>query len=195
MKNQKGIILPGALLVVLAVIIVGTVAAVICYISAANLGNAMEQNIKATYENNKNVLAQFGQKVLEAAQVPEMARDDISAVASKAMQGRYGADGSKSVFQAIQEQNPQVDPVLYRQVQQIIESGRTEFQNDQTRLIDQKRVYETALGSVWQGMWMRMAGYPRINLDEFKIVGTDRSEQAFKKGKESSPIQLRPAKQ
>ena len=42
---------------------------------------------------------------------------------------------------------------------------------------------------------MRMAGYPRINLDEFKIVGTDRSEQAFKKGKESSPIQLRPAKQ
>ena len=195
MKNKKGITLPGALLVVLAVIIVGMVAAVICYVSAANSGNAMEQNIKATYENNKNVLAQFGQKVLEAAQVPEMARDDISAVASKAMQGRYGADGSKAVFQAIQEQNPQVDPVLHRQVQQIIESGRAEFQNDQTRLIDQKRVYETALGSVWQGMWMRMAGYPKINLDEFKIVGTDRSEQAFKNGKESSPIQLRPAKQ
>lgn len=163
------------------------------YVSANNTGNSMEQAIKSTYENNENVLAQYSQKVMEAAQVPAMMTEDLSKVAKAAISGRYGADGSKAVFQAIQEQNPQLDPLLYRNVQQIIEGGRTEFQNNQTRLIDQKRVYQVALGNFWGGMWLRIAGYPKIDLEKYKIVTTDRASNAFKTGKEDAPIQLRPA--
>jgi len=193
MKKQQGSAL------VIALSILGVIAVIIgvlvmSYISAYNTGNAMEQTLKATYTNNQNILAQYSQKVMEAAQVPDMARDDIVKVAKSAMEGRYGAEGSKAVFQAISEQNPSVDPTLYRQVQQIIEGGRTEFQNAQTRLIDQKRVYETALGSFWQGMWMRIAGYPKVNLADYKVITTDRTERTFQAGKEEAPLQLRQAK-
>jgi len=193
MKKQQGSAL------VIALSILGVIAVIIgvlvmSYISAYNTGNAMEQTLKATYTNNQNILAQYSQKVMEAAQVPDMARDDIVKVAKEAMQGRYGAEGSKAVFQMITEQNPSVDPTLYRQVQQIIEGGRTEFQNAQTRLIDQKRVYETALGSFWQGMWMRIAGYPKVNLADYKVITTDRTERTFQAGKEEAPLQLRQAK-
>lgn len=191
MKKQQGSALV-IVLSILGVIVAGVIAVVMMAISAYNTGNTLETNIKATYENNKNILGQYGQKVLEAAQVPDMARDDLMKVARAAMEGRYGADGSKAVFQAITEQNPTVDPQLYRQIQQIIEGGRNEFQNAQTRLIDQKATYERALGSFPQGVLMRMVGYPRINLADFKVITTDRTEQTFKNGKEDAPIRLRP---
>lgn len=191
MKKQQGSALVIALSI-LGVIVAGIAVVVMMAISAYNTGNTLEQNIKATYENNKNILGQYGQKVLEAAQVPDMARDDLMKVARAAMEGRYGAEGSKAVFQAINEQNPTVDPQLYRQIQQIIEGGRNEFQNAQTRLIDQKATYERALGSFPQGVLMRMVGYPRINLADFKVITTDRTEQTFKNGKEDAPIRLRP---
>lgn len=165
----------------------------VSYVGAYNQGNRMEQQIKAEWENNKNILAQYGQKVAEAAQVPTMMRDDLQAVVVKAIQARYGEDGSKATMQWLQEQNPSLDPQLYRKLQQIIEAGRDEFKNSQTRLIDVKRNYETALGSFWQGLWMRVAGYPKINLADYKVVTTDNVEESFKTGREKAPIQLRPA--
>lgn len=186
-----------ALLIVLGAILAFLVAAALVvfgsYVSASNRGNDLEQLIKATYENNENVLAQYSQKVMETAQVPSMMTEDLSKIAKAAIEGRYGPDGSKAIFQAIQEQNPQLDPMLYRQVQQVIEGGRTEFQNNQTRLIDQKRAYQTALGTFWGGMWLRIAGYPKIDLDKYKIVTTDRASEAFKTGKEAGPLTLRPS--
>lgn len=174
-----------------AVSVVGMIAiGTVSYISAYNTGNRLEQNIKATYENNRNILAQYGNKVAEAAQVPSMQRDDLTQVVTAALEGRYGEDGSQAVFQWIQEQNPQIDSTVYVQLQRMIEAGRNEFTSAQTKLTDQKRIYETALGSFWQGTWMSFAGYPRIDLEEFKIVSTARADDAFRTGTEE-PLKLR----
>lgn len=162
----------------------------ISYISAYNTGNRLEQTIVATYENNRNVLAQYGNRVAESAQVPAMQRDDLTQVVTAALEGRYGSDGSQAVFQWIQEQNPQIDSSVYVQLQRVIEAGRIEFQNSQTILVDQKRIYETQLGSFWRGTWMNIAGYPKINLDEYQIVSTTRADDVFEIGTEE-PIQLR----
>lgn len=164
----------------------------VSYISAYNTANRMERSIVATDENNRNILAQYGNRVAEAAQVPAMQRDDLTAVVTAALEGRYGEDGSRAVFQFIQEQNPQIDSTVYVQLQRMIEAGRIEFAAAQTKLVDQKRIYETSLGSFWQGTWMSVAGYPRIDLDEYQIVSTARADQAFETGIEE-PMQLRPA--
>lgn len=161
------------------------------YVSAFNYGNQEEQNLQADQTNNRNILAQYGQKVQEVAQVPSMYTADLVKVTTAAIQGRYGKNGSKATFQWLKEQNPKLDPKLYQQVQQVIEAGRDDFQNGQTRLIDEKRQYQTALGSFWRGTFLRMAGYPKVNLASFDIVSTDRANDAFKSGKEAGPIQLR----
>ena len=161
------------------------------YVSASNTGNALEQQLKAELQNNKNILAQGQQKVLEVAQVPEMYRDDLMKVASAAIQGRYGEGGSKAMMQWLQEQNPNVDSKIYLKVQQVVESYRDEFKNGQTKMIDVKRVYETQLGTFWTGMFMRFAGYPKVDLNEFMPITTDRVEVTFKNGKEAAPLKLR----
>ena len=181
---MKGLLIGGA-------VILGLVAMLaFSYVSAYNTANRLETGIKAAWTDNQNVLAQYSNRVAEAAQIPAMQRDDLKEVVTAALDARYGEDGSRAMFQCIQEQNPTIDSTVYVQLQRIIESGRTDFQVAQTRLIDQKRVYETALGSFWQGTMMRVAGFPRVDLDTYNIVINDRTEDAFKTGKEA-PIQLR----
>lgn len=186
---NKGVII--ALVATVGLIGMAILIAVMSYIGANNYGVEVESKIKAEYTNNQNILAQYGQKLQEAAQVPDMQRDDFSKVAREAIEARYGAEGSKAMFQWIQEQNPQLDSKVYLKLQQIIESGRDEFKNSQTKLIDVKRSYETNLGYFWRGMWLRIAGFPKINLDDYKVVVTDRAAEAFKSGKEEAPIKLR----
>ena len=164
--------------IILAVLLAIGAVCGLSYISAANTGNRMEQSMKAISEDNKNVLAQYGNKITEAAQIPAMYRDDVINVATAAIEGRYGADGSKALFQAISEQNPTLDSTVYVQLQQMIEAGRNEFREAQTRLVDQKRVYQTSLGSFWSGTWMGIAGYPKLNFDDYVIVSTDRDRKS-----------------
>lgn len=150
------------------------------YVSAYNYGNKTEKTIAATYENNENILAQYSTKVSEAVQIPKMKTKDLVEVTTAAMQGRYGEDGSKAVFQWIQENYPgQVTDALYVNLQQMIEAGRNKFENGQTKLIDQKRGYETALGSFWQGLWLGFAGYPQIDLNDYAIISSNHAQAAF----------------
>lgn len=173
-----------ALVVITALILVGS------YISAANYGVTAEKELEAIWANNQNVLGQYTLKVQEAAQVPAMYRDDLKAVVTAAVQGRYGEGGSKAVMQWLKEANIPFDSKLYVKMQQIIEAGRNQFQTEQTRLIDARRTYETNLGFVWRGFWLRLAGYPKTDLSKYKPVVAGDTAQAFERGVQA-PLQLR----
>jgi hypothetical protein len=189
-KSQIGAISGG----VIAAITVGTVllVSVPSYISAANYGNRTENALKAKMEDNENIYANGTQKVMEIAQVPTMYKNDLKEIVTAAIQGRYGENGSQATFQWLKEQNPGLDSAMYVKIQQVIESFRDEFKNAQTQMLDQRRAYENALGYVWQGFWLNMAGYPKIDLSKFTIVTTDKARQTFET-KRDSGIQLRPA--
>ncbi|MBI5004206.1 hypothetical protein HZC00_03875 [Candidatus Kaiserbacteria bacterium] len=161
------------------------------YIGYGNYGNEAEQGIKAEYTNMENILAQGGIKVREVAQVPGMYADDLERVAKAAISARYGSEGSKAAMQWIKEGYPgKMDPSLYKQIQQVIESYRDKFQNEQTKFIDTKRAYETNLGYFWTGFWLRTAGYPKIDLAKYVIISSDDAQEAFKTGKDKA-IKLR----
>lgn len=179
------LLIPLGVIVTLALVLGGS------YISAYNTGNRLENGIKASYTDNQNVLSQYSQKIAEAAQIPAMQRDDLKDVVVAALDARYGEEGSKAMFQFIQEQNPTIDSTVYTQIQRMIEAGRNDFRVAQTKLIDQKRVYETNLGSFWGGTWMSIAGYPKINLDDYKIIVNVQTQNTFENGVEDGPIKLR----
>lgn len=174
----------GALMVVLGVAMCGTV------IGTNNACVRQEQGIKAQYTQNQNNYDNYFKKLKEVSQVPEMYTSDLKSVYAGAIQGRYGADGSKAVFQFIKEHNPTFDASLYKQIQQVIEAGRNDFETNQKLLIDKKRVYETYLGEFPSGAIASFMGFPKINLDDYKIVTSAETNEAFRSG-ESAPIKLR----
>lgn len=172
--------------VICAAILVGAalLTAVVSYVSAANYGNSAENGIVAQWEDNENILSQYTNSIGEMAQVPAMQRDDLKEVYTEAMTGRYGEDGSKAVFQWLQEQNPQLNNALYTNLQTAMEAGRKDFADGQRNLIDQKRSYNTALGTVWRGFWLKQAGYPKIKLSDYKAITNTYADGAFEKGVE-----------
>lgn len=161
------------------------------YVNAHDSAVRQETALVATKDNNEQILANYGQKMLEAAQVPGMAKEDILEIAKVSIQGRYNPNGENPLFNAVRENNPSVDPKLYQTLQRLTEAGRNEFQANQTVMLDRRRAYETDLGSFWTGMFMRFAGYPKIDLASFRPVSTDRASRAFETGKEEGPLKLR----
>jgi len=181
MSKSKGNALVTTLVVVgIFVAIIGV--AVGSYISNYNYGNRTENQIVASSENNENILAQYSLKISDMAQVPTMYKDDVKEVYTAAITGRYGADGSKAMFQWLKEKNPDLDPSMYVRLQQAMEAGRNKFENAQTELIDIKRGYKTNLGYLWKGMWLRIAGYPKLNLDKYKIITSTHAQETFSTG-------------
>jgi type II secretory pathway pseudopilin PulG len=189
MNKVRGIANLG-LIVVLGILGTAALIGVMNYVSAANYGVQTENQIRALWDQNKNVLGQYTLKVQEAAAVPEMYKNDLAEVMTKTMTAKYGADGSKAVFQWLKDANINFDSTTYIKVQQIIEAGRNEFQVSQTRLIDAKRSYQDNLGYVWRGFWLKLAGYPKLDLEKFKVIVAGDTEQIFESGVQA-PIKLR----
>ena len=149
-----------------------------------------EASIKAQYDQNKNSYDNMWKKFKEMAQVPDMYANDLKKLYDGAIKARYGDDGSKAMFQFIQEHNPNLDSAVYTKLQAAIESGRNSFQAEQASLIDRKREYETLLNgnrALFVNVWFE---FPRINLNDYNIVTSDATEKAFHDGK-SDNIQLR----
>lgn len=176
-----------AALSVIGLVLVFIFVCVASYISAYNYGNRMEKQLVAKYQDNENVLSSGYQQLKGVVGVTKIATEDQINIFRAAVQGRYGADGSKAVFQMIVEQNPQVDPKLYQKVQLVVESTQKEFQIAQTGMLDIKRSYETALGSFWTGLWLSVAGYPKIDLNKYTIVSSDAASEAFKTKRQKAP--------
>lgn len=152
-------------------------------LGAAGTGARMENQIEATQNDNRQVLGQYTLRIAEMAQVPAMARDDLALVMERALDARYGENGSQAVFQWIQESYPgQLDNQLYRNIQTEISSGRVAFASNQTRLLDQKRVYENQLDQPVSGFWLRLVGYPKMDLSKITVVSSDAANRAFERG-------------
>ena len=185
---MKGLIIGGVMLAI--ALLFG-----ISFMGANNSAVEQQNGIVAKASDVDNVLSNYGQKVQEAAQIPAMQTGALKDVMRTALAARYGDTGSKAVFQMIQENYPgQVDPQLYRQIQQIIEAGRDDFTNAQRGLIDQKRIYLTNLDTVPGGLMMRTMGYPTINVgyhggkDDYPTIVTDRAAKARETGREDGPL-------
>lgn len=179
-----------ALLAIVGMALLGAVGYAGCALGFRSDCIRAEAGIKAQYKQDQNNYDNMWKKFREMSQVNESYAADLKKVYDSAISGRYGADGSKAAMQWIQEHNPNLDSATYAKLQAAIEAGRNGFEAEQKTLLDKKMQYEVLLGSttaVVTNMWFN---FPRINLADYDIVTSDRTDDAFK-NKKDDEIKLR----
>jgi hypothetical protein len=117
-----------------------------------------------------------------------MRADDLKGILQAAFEGGSG-DAVQAIFGLGQAQSVTQSDQVYTKIQALIEAGRNQFQNSQTRFLDIKATYVANLGYVWKGFWLRTAGYPQLNVgfprgtpDDFQIVKSQQAIQSFETG-------------
>lgn len=158
-------------------------------ISKRNSFVRVENNIEAAYENSKNVHSNYVLRIQEMAQVPKMATKQLSEIIQASNEGRYGADGSKAVFQFLKEQNPNIDQSLYTNIQKEVTGGRRDFEAKMTLVIDNKKVARNMLDDTIGGFILKdIFDMPRKNIgyeggkDDYPVVMAESSAETFKTG-------------
>ena len=173
--------------------VVGALVTIMVALSIIGMNNSavtMEKEIEAQYTQNQNSRSQMVNSIAEVAQVPELYKDDYKEVLTAAVTGTYGEGGSKAVFQWIKERDIDFSPDLYTKIQTMVESLRAQFAHEQELLIDKKRLYETKLEKFPGVFVYRILGFPKIDLDKFKVVVSQDNAKVFAEGVEA-PMSLR----
>jgi hypothetical protein len=149
-----------------------------------------ENGIKYQDKEMQNVYDNFWKEVQELAQVPDMYRDDVMKVFEGVLKNRYGEEGSKAMWQWIQEHNPNIPADIYTRVQDSIQAGRARFTKAQTRLLDLKNQYENFLQKPVNDWFAARQKRPRIDLSKYDILTSEKTSKAFDT-KKDEPIKIR----
>jgi len=164
---------------VLGAIVLVVLAVIGSAVSFNNTAISKENQLEAQYKQDQNVYDNFTKTIVETAQVPQQYTADIAKVFKEAIGSRYGAEGSKALFQMLKEDNPKFDSSMYTKVQQVIEAGHAKFENNQKILLDQKQVYLTYIQTFPNSIFAGMFHFPRMDLSKIDIVTSDSTEKAF----------------
>lgn len=150
----------------------------------SNTSVELEAAIKTQYKANQAVHDKVWKTIAQDANVATAHADRVKEIVIGSIEGRYGND-TNVVFKAINEATGQTLPTeLFAKVQQVIEAGQAEFANNQRELLSKKQTYELHLHRFPNSIYASMLGYPRIDMDQFDIVTSERTDRAFADKKE-----------
>ena len=117
------------------------------YFSYNNKEIALRKESEAQKGKIESVHDTMWKIIKQKAQVSEKYKDAFEKIYPDLIRGRYANDQG-SMMKWIQEQNPNFDTSLYRDLSQAIEIQRTIFSNAQQRMLDILRERETLMESM-----------------------------------------------
>jgi hypothetical protein len=163
--------------VVLAVLVVLGV----IFMMNISYGNAevrLRNQIAAQQDANTLVYDKVWKVIAQKAQVTDQAKDSFKEIYIPLMEGRYKQGGQ--MMKWIQEQNPQFDQSIYKDLMNSIEGLRTEFQNVQIKLRDLKREHDNLLDTA-PSRWF-LSGREKIKV---QLVTSGKTSETFSTGEEN----------
>ncbi|MDF2534013.1 MAG: hypothetical protein K0R18_170 [Bacillales bacterium] len=150
-------------------------------LSSRNTAVTLENKVKAQYASNQASYDGMWKTFVEMTQVTDLQAKQMKEVYTGLISGRY--QDPNLLFKMVKEDNPKLDTTVYTKIQQAIEAGRKGFTNDQKKVLDIVREYNTYI----QHHFIMAAITGRTQLDENKYITTsDRTKDAFNSGKDGA---------
>lgn len=134
-------------LIAIAVIALVGIILVGMYVTYNNQEVALRKEAEAQKGKVESVHDKMWKVIQQKAGVSDQYRDVFEKTFPEIISGRYKQEGS-TAMKWIQEDNPQFDTSLYRDLMQAIEVQRTYFEQAQSRMLDIIRQRETLLETI-----------------------------------------------
>lgn len=134
----------------------------------------LEERIEAQYTSNKSNYDAMWKSFKEMTQVTELQANQFKELYTDLISGRY--ENTDLLFQAVQEQNPQLDTAVYTELQREISNGRKTFDNNQSKVVDIIREYNSYIKK--HPIMKAITGREVKDSNEY-IVTSERTDNAF----------------
>ncbi len=138
-------------LICFVIIGIGVVLGASLYFSYNNSEIRLRKEAVAQYDKVEGVYDKMWKILQQKAQVSNEYKEAFKEIYPEIISGRYSS-GDGSLMKWIQEDNPDFDSSLYKDLMASIEIYRTEFQKSQERLIDIVREHEVLI-STYPSKW------------------------------------------
>ena len=158
---------------------IAAVLVVICSIAYFSYNNAEIRLRKEAYAQKDKVEGVYDKmwKVIQQkAEVSNEYKEAFKEIYPELIAGRY-SNGGGGFMMWIQENNPNFDTSLYKDLMSAIEVYRTEFQKSQERMIDIIRERETLI-TVFPSRWFITNKEPI----DYTVISSTRSKQTMENG-------------
>ena len=157
----------------IALVVVIVLLSIFGYINGTRaVGINKEAALSAQYSQNQSTLATYINQFDEELGVSDRAATRVNEILLNAVQGRYkntsATPGSGGLFSAISEAYPDLTATTqsYAKVQDLVESGRNTFKDDQQMLLDRLRDYKAWRNNdLVRSAVVNMLGFPTDNLE------------------------------
>lgn len=167
---------------VVAFIVICAIIALTSLVGFRNTAIDLEERIKAQHTANKSNYDNMWKSFVEASQVTEKQAQEFKEIYDGLIAGRYEGD-SEVLFKAVQEQNPNINTDLYVKLQNMIESGRKEFDNNQKKITDIIREYNTYIRKHF--ISNAILNFKELDANDY-IVTSQRTTNAFESGEDEA---------
>lgn len=139
----------------------------------------LEEMINAQHVANKSNYDAMWKTIKEMTQVTELQAEQFKDVYFGLIEGRY--EDENLLFKSIQEQNPELDKSVYTNLQTEISAGRKTFDNNQKKIADMIREYNTYIKKKF--IMAAITGRQPLDANKY-VVTSDRTDNAFNEGKD-----------
>lgn len=152
----------------------------IMFVTYSNQEVVLRTQFGAQQKANEVIYDKVWKVIHQKAGVSAEYSDKFKEIYVQIMDARYGS-GDGTLMKWIQEQNPQFDISLYKDLSLAIESNRLEFSRVQQKLIDIKREHDNLRMLFPSSLFLSIKGTKEL---ELKLVTSSRTEKAFETGKD-----------
>lgn len=152
----------------------------VSYMNYSNQEITIRKQVDAQQKNVQVVFDATWKIIQQKAEVSDQYKEAFAKIYPEIMAGRYGNARGGALMSWITEANPNFDVSLYKDLSNAIEGQRTNFANEQKRLLDMKKEHDTLCELFPGSLFLKSRTDIKI-----EIVTSAKTDESFKTGQDN----------
>jgi len=138
---------------------------IISQVTVRALGERVEASIVAGYDQLEAIDGQYTAKISEISPDTDNLQKALREIITRYFNAKIGNAHDWEVFNWLEMQQVPVSDFRHDKIMGLIHQGRKEYRDTVISIRKERDGYKEALDSFYSGLWLRLNGFPRIDVE------------------------------